>query len=716
MRQRKWGLRFALIALLVLLFAGCSAREKRDGARETAVFTASDEAAALCVDAPPREKLRRVASAGMTTLYLDEATCSVSVYDASSKTLWRALPEESKTSFPAALRLHVLADQTDFILNAQTDSVAEGRAKITELEGGVQVTYGFEKHLPSGKLLQFAVPVSYCLEEGLLRVQVDLDLLRGEDCDRRAAATSLELLPYFGAAQTAEAGDSLFLPDGCGAVFDLASPALRKETIELPVYEPDGASVAAFGMKRGEGAFAALVEEGEANAVIRAEFNTEAGDLARVGAAFTLTPTETGKNGRVWTAKRETGGKISVSYRFLSGSSANISGMAAACRELLIRGGVLDFAAADPDETANEVHLHLLGSASFSQPGKGSLAFDHTLTNFARAQDLLTFLRGKGITNPAVFYFGMFSGGLVPRDDLNLSLRMRGAVSAKDFASFAANSDIPVYPMATLRARSGKAGGAQTLAGDPIRFSLDYTGSRISAAGSGKALAAKKTKKADDMLLREARKLPFSGFGFADAGTLLYADASGAVYADRAACKAGIVSALEAFSASKKLAVCGGNVYALKYASAVLDLPNTAKTIGEDCKAVPFLQMLLHGAVSYSGKPLNLCEDSAAALLKAAEYGEVPALALYAADYGSDEAPDTLNDLQNAALLQTLASQMIKTFADLAFQRITLHEEVQSGVFCTHFGTNARVYVNYNETDAVQSGVTIPARSFLRVN
>ena len=60
--------------------------------------------------------------------------------------------------------------------------------------------------------------------------------------------------------------------------------------------------------------------------------------------------------------------------------------------------------------------------------------------------------------------------------------------------------------------------------------------------------------------------------------------------------------------------------------------------------------------------------------------------------------------------------QADQALADLRGARMTKHSVVQENVYCTEYDSSSLVYVNYGETEATVNGVTIPARSFLRLN
>ena len=693
--------RMALLLVLVLLFSlgACGVAEKQVRLSAPAQPVQGSADAAKQVSLLPREKQTRVSRSDMTVLYFDEASSSVSVYDAGAKQLWRALPEHADGENHAMLRLRVLVKDTVYTLSSQTDATAA----FAVTDGVLRLTFDFVREF-GRSFLHLTVPMTFAAEDGTMRVEVDCAALKAADCSRDVTVLSIEVLPSFGAASGAEKGDFLFVPDGCGATvaLDEQSPL----SLSLPVYgdalslQSAAARVAAFGMKRGEGAFVALVENGDALAAVTA--NRASGEAcSTVGAAFAITESRTDGDTLRVLGKPYTG-VLSVAYRFLTKESADVAGMAAACRELLVRGGMLDYLPKRKERTALPLSVTLIGTASFAVPGQGSFVSRHTVTTLSQAQDILQLLRSKGISDMDVMLSGFLRG-----DGKNGRLHMLSAVqdgtNAKAFFDFAASQNAAVYPgvfalTAAAQPRSDQT--LQTLSGSRITAQTNIT--------SG-ASAAAQTR-----LLRAVRSFPCSGLSLGDVG--LFLPLSGAKTADRQAERMQMQQQLSRLFAAKPLCVSGGNLYALKFASLVTGLPNTATLSGEGYRAVPFLQMLLHGYSDYSGTPLNLAKDAETAFLRAAEYGETPSIVCYYNDYGNAETTDNCNYQQAASIAQQSFERLGAALNGLGDRRITAHEEVKNGVFATTFGNASTVYVNYNANDVTVHGVTVEGRSVLRVN
>ena len=130
---------------------------------------------------------------------------------------------------------------------------------------------------------------------------------------------------------------------------------------------------------------------------------------------------------------------------------------------------------------------------------------------------------------------------------------------------------------------------------------------------------------------------------------------------------------------------------------------------------MPFVQSILHGIVNYTTAPLNLAKNAETALLKAAEYGAVPHFEVYYEDFSTEEKQDTYHYTYCASLAQTDYERIANTFKTLQNEKITNHYLVKKGVYCTEYSSDISVYVNYNKEDVKVNGVTVEARSFLKV-
>ena len=74
----------------------------------------------------------------------------------------------------------------------------------------------------------------------------------------------------------------------------------------------------------------------------------------------------------------------------------------------------------------------------------------------------------------------------------------------------------------------------------------------------------------------------------------------------------------------KSVMTSGGNFYALPYVKHLLEMPLSASNYRYESASVPFMAMVLHGAIHYTGTALNTSGDTEYNLLKSIESGASP--------------------------------------------------------------------------------------------
>lgn len=703
----------ALLLAVLLLLPGCSVGQSGSiGVIDAVKPAAQAENGALGVFGGEKKDLLRVSQSGMTGLYFDETTYSICVYDTAAKKLWRSLPANDGGGTGSVLTLSVICGNEEHILSSQNDSAALGGASYELSENGISITYRFRKKLGETDV-NITVPVNFFVEDGKLSVNIDCAEISVSD---GVVVTELSLLPFFGADRDGGEGDFLFVPDGCGAVIDISKRPTAFKSLSLPVYGGDASItqkkqavyIPAFGKKRGDSAFVALVEDGDAIASINAEKALEKSGLDRVWARFELTGSAT-EGEKTFLSAESYDGNLSVCYRLLSGDNATYTAMASACREQLVRSSVLSFS--ERSVSQNEglpFELGIINSAKLDLS-----ATQRTLTTLSEAKDIVSLFRSKGIKNISVKLRGVFEGGSVQKNFS--SVRLFSPVGNKsdltEFMEFATSQNISVYAEAALFSAQESENCAVALNREKALVQSEDLSETVFALSS-----AKKIEENASSLISSFRSYGFDGVCLFDAGEYLYSDNSRAENAGTQKIKERIASLCGALSVSKKLMLRGANIYAVKYASFVSSLPYTAKCAKRElCTAVPFLQTVLHGYVDYSHTAFNRAKNSETAFLKAVEYGAVPSGEWYFADRGSEESKDRLYYMNTAAEAQQYYERMNEAFADLRDKKITAHKEVKSGVFRTEYGSSVSIYVNYNKKDVTVDGVTVEGRSFIRV-
>lgn len=678
-----------------------------------------------------------VAKSGLIELYLDPETYAIAVKETNTGKMWKALPaasEATKDAQTEVLSLTVSGGNKRYTLNSQDNAVAFGSAFYKPVPNGVQVTYDLAldaetanstfDSLPADALY-VSVTVEYTLVDGAMYVTV-----KGTDvlCSAGYKVEDIRLLNYFGATETDNAEDYIFVPDGCGAVETL-SPKAEGEAAEktFATYgenlalgaqtEAKPALLAAYGMKCGDSAFATLIEGGDAISTIQSHAKGEGDPYYRVGASFRLN--DVGYNGKEGKTVRHIGnsynGELKLCYRFLSQNNASYAGMATACRELLMRSGKLS-----TKSVQNTEYVPFVLAAQASVPKKRGCGVQ-TVTKFEELEELLSLMKAKSINNVFVRYNGALNGGFnqkkLKNNDLLSTLGNKKAfenlqryVKTQQFTLFL-NVDLLSFP---------SVGGSKALNlfGDSMQIEKENPFSAINGktAVSQKLICLSAVSDGVDAFVNDKNDAAFGGYCVDDAGSLLYSDYSDADML-RLTAMDKMSQQASTLAAGHLLMVDTGNVYMLKNADIVANLPSSsAYPETASYSAVPFMQMILHGTLDYAHTSANLSDNAEAAALKALEYGALPSYSWYFEKTENEELDARYyyeSQINTAAKNYETANAVLH---DLRDARMTAHEKLQDGVYATEYNNSILLYFNYNKEPVTVNSITIEPMQCLRVN
>lgn len=682
-----------------------------------------------------------IAASGLITLMFDETSSAIGVRidngdDKSS--VWSALPVagDMKDSTEAdVVSLEVVHNSALYHLNSQDNSVAVERAFWGNIDNGFRVIY-FITDSPeklsdigpdtaddicstaAGENILYKVIVEYILKDGCLYVDLKWKNL-GNDKD---VLVNIGFLEYFGAAASSVQGDFILVPDGSGALIDTASFA-EIEPVTIPVYGNDlggssqlSAIVPAYGMKSGDAAFAAVIEKGDAVASITANKANSGSDFNRVGAQFIVTPSQVDDGERRF-SQISYSGEIGLSYRFLNGSDATYGGLAAACREQLVRNYTLSTRSVEESEYL-PVMINVIGRADKG----GFFALPKNLTTFDEAQDLLNRIKSKGVNNAYLRYSGALSGGLDASDagDAKPLTGLGGNSALRELNDYAATLNFNVFvdiAVLTDAVSSSSTTGDLLSSGAAFDFKniLNITGFAEGVLHRH-ALKSSSFEKTVLSVLEKFDGFDSTGYCVFDAGQFLYTDY--ATETDRQAVRNLVNEKIQPLSAQSLVMVEKGNFYTLKTADVISGIPETCgRSEADGYTAVPFVQIILHGIIDYSGSPINTAQDKTTAFLRCVEYGMLPSFVLtndslvdskeYSAIFSGDE---WLN------IIYSNYNSFNSVMGDLHTSRITNHYKVAEGVFCTEYESTTRIYVNYTNEPVTVSGITVEPMNYFRVN
>ncbi len=727
------------------------------------------------------EELKYIAKSGLIEIYIDEKNYSIVVKETLKNSVWYSLPYvpdssgQTSGNSAAVVSLTVVNGGETLYLNSQDNSVAFGNVSYTAETASVTVHYTITLDSETGKKTEyitgdiaFSVSVKYTLTDGSLIVSCSNENLSGNG---NAKIEYLGLLEYFGASSTAAAGDFILVPDGSGALINTAVEQPDFKQLTFNVYGNDAGSsgaktantavIAAYGLKRGESALAVLVQKGDAVASVTADRATGTGGYNRVGARFNMTPVLTVEKKNkyyryisqnsffYYNENTAVTNEIKLCMRFVAGANATYSGLASVCREQLIRDKFLSTKTVEKSDYL-PFNLTVVGAVKNNIIKSIPVKTTAVLTTFEQAQDMLTRMKSKGVNGIFLRYKGALTGGLnqtdIARADIMLSLGGKNGFTALN--KYLSAQKIQLFLDIDLLSTGGnslsdKSKPAAAITKDSACFTApnelyEYAGDASFSRGirtvAGIDKAVLKT-------LTYFKNTELTGFCVNDACKILYSDYSGDGY-NRQIAASEVARQLTSLSTGRKVMADTGNFCAIKNADVIVNMPMPLETSVEEnpaYEAVPFIQLIMHGIVDYSGTPINdaLNTDVTGIAAKDIEYGsindeeqkELKDRMLRYIEYGASPCYEwTYKDLEDKTggvekfYYDDWINQAVDFYlkantalSDLRDARMIRHTKIAPGVFCTEYEGSKIIYVNYTGSDFDVGGFTVKKRDFIRI-
>ena len=498
-----------------------------------------------------------------------------------------------------------------------------------------------------------------------------------------------------------------------------------KERLYMPV----------FGLREDNKAFFAIIEEGGGIARIKANTASNIIPHAKVSSEYVLIPfgnislTETDRTEEL--ARRARGQikayakalpeeDIVIRYSFLVEEESTYVGMANRFQEHLVRKYGLE--KLEP-RTDIPFYLELVGAAPVRKSIIGIPRNVITsLTSFGEVQEIVGQLDDSGVKNIQLCYLGWREGGLIPGipNRVRIEEKLGSREEFQDLVKFLQDRDVGFYPDVdflniydTKYARVNlKRHVAQSLNRQPVWLIRDNLFQAF-------ATAPGQLNNFIDSFMKDYQNLGISGLALGDLGTQINSDHNVNSTVSRAD---SLVINQDAMKRLNKeygleLMINRANVYAVPYASHVVNIPLTANNYNIVGRSIPFYQMALHGYVNYTGTPLNHASDLDFAVLKSLETGAAPYFSwmykegtevkgtefdhLFPNYYGDwFELAVEIYDKMNAVLRQVQG------------QRIIGHEMLTENVYKTSYENGLSIIVNYNAEAVEFQGVEIEGTGF----
>ncbi len=586
----------------------------------------------------------------------------------------------------------------------------------------------------------FTLKLKYALENGDLKVTVPIDEIIYDESEYRI--TNISILPYFGADSFEDEGFFL-LPDGSGAVSEYKTGVLGSGspiTLELygndSVYKYDPslefvstALMPVYGQNSRGSGYIATVEKGEAQAAVYSVIDESETALRYTNFICHVRPSEKfthSEQGNYveYIRNSPNGYEDDFTIRYIMLENPSYSDMAVAYRNYLKENQKL----VKSDVPEKGIHIELLGAVEAKKNGLLSDTGIFPLTTFEDSENIINELKGAG--NLSVSLIGWANGGIdhTVFSDVSIMRELGGKKGFERLVENAKESGVTVYPEVNISHIYKDKAFDGFLAYRNASHQLDNSYARIYPYNLGSSLGdyskicytvkSQSVKSYNDKLLKNLSPL-LDGISYEWLGSVVNTDSS-KKSGSRSDSLDDYISAFEKASQTLKLEFKGGNQYVYKYASGIRELKNSSSLYRNVSFSVPFVQMVIHGSISYSSEPLNTAPDSKKAFLKAMENGEQLAYTLaycntdcllnseHTEYFSVEYSYHKDNILKNAEK----ADKILKDTYD---KEIIQHKYITPQVVAVTYENGITVVVNYSDEDYTVNNVTVPALDAVQI-
>lgn len=632
-------------------------------------------------------------------------------------------------------------DQPDFRLKQMSDAVQNIGYTFEDMAQDEE-----ENGLPTKKQgAKFIVPIQYKLEGQDLVTTIPMEKVQGTT---GYPITNIRVLEYFGTAGMEDEG-YMFVPDGSGALINFNNNKKTMPAYVGKVYGDDYSIekveqignteqiyFPVYGMKFKDKAFIGIVEKGDAVASIQADISAKINAYNNVYCDFNVTPNQKmrmpAKSGDAIISiyqNRTIEEDLQIRYRFLQGEDSTYVDMANTYREYLVDKEMLK------KKEISEVPfvVEYIGAIDRQKhivgiPVKGI----EPLTTYNEAREITQQLIQNNVHNIYMRYTGMSNGGVyhsVPTK-IDFETSLGGKKDFKDLQAFSKANGITIYPeFDTQYVHDNKLTDnfftyldssrlitkqmARKLPYNSATYLPDPLKDKSSVAQPEYALET--TKK----LAKSLEKNNFEGVSVSNLGRELNSDFNENKTVDRqqslevSKTQFGLLQ-----EKSLDMMISGGNQYALPYASIITDVPSESNGYNLLDESIPFMQIVLHGYIPYTSRPLNLARDYKHMFLKNIEVG---AGLYYTWSYANNSVTkDTDYSKYYATCYEgwideaiELYNKMNKELGDTYNQKIIGHEEVSENVYKVTYEQGKEVFINYTQQTVTVEGVKVQPEDYI---
>ena len=593
----------------------------------------------------------------------------------------------------------------------------------------------------ASKKAYFNIPVSYTLQGESLIVDIPLeDITYNEDCP----PLEINLLQNFGAALNNENG-YIFVPDGSGALLSFDDTQKKTGIYKTRVYGADKTipvkqkslleyktNLPVFGLKAGDNAYFAVIEDADAIASINAVRAKTMNSYNSSYASFTLREKQEvylNNDGATYltaTQKNAYEGNITLRYSFLAKEDASYSGMARYYHQY-----VIDCYGLNADHKTNyNLSLQIVGAIDKEKSIIG-VTYDgrEALTTFDQTISILDDLKQMGISAINLQYNGWMNGGInqYSAKKMNILGCLGGKSGFDQLNAYANTNRVNVFYTVNLLSvpQSSKYFGKYSNAAKTINNSIANRYRYDIVTGKSEdpqyIVSLNYLETVADAVAKTSNKLKVNHLSLDDLGRYLYSDFGDENADNRQAALFVHKRALQEIGSSvQNIMTNDANIYALQQEDVIINAPLSSNESIIFDQTIPFYTMVLHGLVEYSGSPLNYSDDLQKDILRLAETGAEPNFSFMYADSSEVKfSKYTYLYAANYSLWKEKTAEIFQKLQEslslVQDQQIVEHEQIRSNVYKTTYENGSSIYVNYSDTPVTVDTMTINAMDFMLI-
>ena len=627
-------------------------------------------------------------------------------------------------------------------------AIAAGNYKIEKLSGGngVRIIYDFPD---ASAGLGFKVPMTFAINDDHFDVSVEMNSIEVSS-ETKSSLISISVFPYFGCAEYGQDG-YIFVPDGSGALIDNSFAALdggvkyystyvygRDSTLNISgkLGHTEMTTLPVFGTKSGDGAWLAVIETGDAVSMVKAVSSRENFPYTQSYCELIYNKTDVFQTKTTWNIKdyQQTAleptdlDAATVRYYELSGDNADYVGMAKTYRNYLTEKGAGSDISADLPFYAD-----IIGAFQKTESVYGFVTdVTKTATTFKQAETIVKTLADLGVENINLRYVGWMKNGtetsvvtdskleskLGSKQDL---IDLNNTVEAQGGTTFLELELIEKY-----KTKSGWSANKFAVRDILNNHSLQYIYKRNTGMKTDYSFYLCSPiyfQTQIDSFFKDFASYGVKGVSAGSLGNYNYSDLNNnpKYYLDAQQVNTAMVDALssinENMGESGKIMIDSGNGSTIPNADVIVGAPMYNSGFEMTYTDVPFLQIALHGLVTYTETAHNLCNDQQVQFLRQLETGTVPYYLLTNAESSGflNTRLNTIYTSQYETWKDTAASDYKKLAGVLngyCDKPITDHVIITDNVRATTYNDDRTVIVNYGRQDYTVGSITVEGQGY----